>query len=284
MKITAAQIYRDVYAAIKKITYHVDPAVIKELNKTRNAEQSEIAKDVLDAILLNHELSPKNSIPMCQDTGTTVVFAELGIDVQLEEPLQDTINRALSAAQSELPLRASIAFDPFFSRENSGNNCPAILHIKLVWGNTLRLMIAQKGGGAENMSFMKMFNPGISSAEIVDFVVNGVLAAGSKPCPPLILGIGIGGNFEQAPLLAKRALFEPLGRAHPDEEYHKLEQGILAEINAKGCGAQGFGGACTALAVHILHAPCHIASLPIAVNLQCHAHRHIVIEVSRETN
>lgn len=277
-------IYREVFEAIRHITYNPDPALSPILRSALNSEHSELTRDVLASILENHRLAPQKNIPLCQDTGTLVVFAEIGIDVQLSEPLSETINRALIAAQSELPLRASIVKEPLFERQNTRTNAPAILHISQVQGDYLKLIIAQKGGGAENMSFLRMFSPSVWVDELVDYIAMTVLEAGSRPCPPLILGIGIGGNFETAPLLAKRALFKPLGRPHPNPQYRELERGILERINSGACGAQGFGGRLTAVAVHIISAPCHIASLPVAVNVECHAHRHIEIEVSRETN
>ncbi|MCK9310208.1 MAG: fumarate hydratase, partial [Candidatus Cloacimonetes bacterium] len=172
-------------------------------------------------------------------------------------------------------LRASVLTDPLLNRVNSGNNCPAIVHTKIVAGEKLHLHIAQKGGGAENMSRLKMFNPSACPCDVVDYAVETVFLAGSKACPPLIVGIGIGGNFEQCALLAKEALFDNLDARNPEPVYEKLEEDILAAINLTGIGAQGMGGKLTALAVHIKTAPCHIASLPVAVNLQCHSHRHL---------
>ncbi|MDD2506011.1 MAG: fumarate hydratase [Candidatus Cloacimonetes bacterium] len=268
-----------VFEAIRYISYHPDPDLTGLLREAMDTEESEIARDVLSAILENHRLAPQKNIPLCQDTGTTVVFAQLGIDVHLEEPLRESIDRAVIRAQSELPLRASMVMDPYVQRRNSGNNAPAIIHIQSVPGDTLRLQICQKGGGAENMSFMKMLNPGADHTEIAAYVSQKVIEAGSKPCPPLILGIGTGGNFETAPLLAKQALLEPLGREHPQRDYAELEREIRNRVNAEGCGVQGFGGNHTVLAVHILSAPCHIASLPVAVNVECHAHRHISVEL-----
>jgi fumarate hydratase subunit alpha len=277
-------IHQTVISAINYITYHPDPELTPILERALQNEDQEIPRDVIRTILDNHRLSPEIRIPLCQDTGTTVVFAELGCAVQLEEPLEISISRAVAAAQRALPLRASMVSDPLFSRTNTLDNSPAIVHLKIVEGDRLKLIIGQKGGGAENMSFLRMFNPTVGMDELIDYIAQAVVAAGSRPCPPLILGIGIGGNFETAPLLAKRALFEPLGRAHPNPKYQDVERRILEKVNAEGCGVQGFGGKNTVLAVHILEAPCHIASLPLAVNVECHAHRHIELEVSRETD
>lgn len=282
--IQSRAIHCAVVSAIRNITYNPDPLLSPSLKKALQAETSEVARDVLQTILLNHQLSPQTRVPLCQDTGTTVVFAELGCQVLLDEPLQCIIHNAVAFSQAELPMRASMVCDPLFSRCNSRNNTPPIVHIDMVPGDNLRLLIGQKGGGAENMSFLRMFNPTAPPDEIVEYIAETVIAAGSKPCPPLILGIGIGGNFETAPLMAKRALFETLGRAHHKPQYRDLEQKIMSIINERGCGAQGFGGNNTVLAVHIREAACHIASLPVAVNVECHAHRHIELEVSRETD
>ncbi len=267
-----------VYKAIAQISYHVDPLVTLALGDALDRETNELARDAISSILLNQKLSPESNIPLCQDTGSTVVFAEIGAKVQIVgQTLAEAINAAVKSAQAGCPLRASTVDEPLFDRKNRGDNTPAILHVASVKGDMIRLLIAQKGGGSENMSFMKMLSPAAGADGIIDFVCEGVLAAGSRPCPPLILGIGIGSNFEGAPLLAKKALFEVMGRPHPDPRYRQMEEQITERINALGCGVQGFGGCCTVLATHILHAPCHIASLPVAVNIQCHAHRHIEV-------
>lgn len=274
-KIYSEQIQQAVYQAITEVSYHCDPKVTEALQQALEGESNELAQDVLSSILENHRTSPESMIPLCQDTGSTVVLAEIGAGVQiLGQSLPEAINAAVRQAQHDCPLRASTVSEPLFERKNTGDNTPAIIHVEYVAGERIRLLIAQKGGGAENMSFMKMLSPAIGADGIIDFVCDGVLAAGSRPCPPLILGVGIGSNFEGAPLLAKKALFEPLGRAHPDAKYHQMERQITERINTLGCGVQGFRGNCTVLGTHILHAPCHIASLPVAVNLQCHAHRH----------
>lgn len=274
-EISTREIQAAVYGAITEISYHCHPRLTELLEVALSRETSELPRDILQTILQNHRLSPSTHIPLCQDTGTTVVFAEIGNQVRITDGLfSDAVNAAAIQAQAKCPLRASIITDPLFDRVNSGNNSPAVIHTRIVAGDRVRLMIAQKGGGAENMSFMKIFSPSVGKEAIIEYITEGVISAGSRPCPPLILGIGIGSNFEGAPLLAKKALFEPLGRKHPDPRYGEIEAEILRLVNERGCGAQGFGGVTTALAVHILHAPCHIASLPVAVNIQCHAHRH----------
>lgn len=274
-EVSSDHIQEAVYQAITEMSYCCDPQVTLALNKALETETNELARDALTSILENHRISFPDNIPLCQDTGSTVVIAELGSQVQIVgQTLPDLINAAVSRAQKDCPLRASTVAEPLFERKNMGDNTPAIIHVEFTEGDKIRLLIAQKGGGAENMSFMKMLSPAATAADIVDFVCEGVLAAGSRPCPPLVLGIGIGSNFEGAPLLAKKALFEPLARPHPEARYRELELRITEMINNLGCGVQGFGGNNTILATHILYAPCHIASLPVAVNLQCHAHRH----------
>lgn len=266
--------------AIGYISYNVDPQLSETIEIAFENENNELIRDVLHTISQNHKLAPIESIPLCQDTGSTVIFAELGTEVQIiGDSLLGICNSAVIEAQQKYCLRASIVSDPIFDRTNTMNNSPCILHIEHVQGDKLRLLVAQKGGGAENMSFLKMFNPTVNIDELISYVVERVVSAGSRPCPPLIIGIGIGGNFESCAVLAKKAVFEPLGRSNPDRNYAALEQSILSQINKLGCGVQGMGGDRTALAVHIKYAPCHIASLPVAVNIQCHAHRHIVVEL-----
>jgi fumarate hydratase subunit alpha len=185
----------------------------------------------------------------------------------------------MAIAQKKFFLRASLLSDPLFARNNTGNNTPVTLHLSQVPGDQLKLLMAQKGGGAENMSRLKMFNPSANDQDIAEFVVETVKRAGAKACPPLVVGLGIGGNFETCALLANRALFDPLNSPNPAEFYARMEQELLEKINATEIGAQGMGGVSTCLAVKIRTAECHIASLPVAVNLQCHAHRHIEISI-----
>ena len=225
---------------------------MEKLALARRSEEDALVQDVLDAILENNRIAKADGIPICQDTGTTVIFAQLGNRVCFEGfSLQEAADEAAIAAQKCCPLRASMVSDPLFERKNTLANQPALLSIKQVEGDGLRLKIAQKGGGAENMSFLMMLSPTTPVDEIKELIVERIVASGSRPCPPLVVGIGIGGNFERCAALAKEALFEPLGRPHPDENYARVEREILAELNIKGSGAQGMGGLQTALAVHI---------------------------------
>jgi fumarate hydratase subunit alpha len=210
---------------------------------------------------------------MCQDTGIAVIFAELGQEVRIEGGLLiETIHEGVRQGYLEGYLRKSIC-DPF-TRKNTGDNTPAVIHLELVAGDQLKIIIAPKGGGSENMSALAMMKPADGLEGIKRFVVQKASEAGPNPCPPVILGVGIGGNFEKVALLAKRALLRPLGSTNSDPELAALEEELLEKINALGIGPQGLGGRTFALGVHVEKHPCHIASLPVAVNVNCHAGRH----------
>lgn len=276
--ISSQEIETRLVAAIGEITYHPDPAVKPALSIAYELEPEDLPRDVLSSIITNIEIAPNDHIPLCQDTGTFVVFARVGKELIIEgPPLPEIVNSGLIKATKQYYLRCSILSDPLYDRVNTGNNAPAILHISIVEGNSLTLKIAQKGGGAENKSRLKMFNPSATDEDIIQFAVETVILAGAQACPPLILGIGIGGNFETCAILAKKALLSPMEAININPLYAKLENRILRVVNQTDIGAQGMGGTCTALAVHIATAPCHIASLPVAINLQCHAHRHCEI-------
>lgn len=265
---------KEVIAAIGRIFCQANEDVITALANAREIESDPMAQDMLQTMLDNAEISCREQIPTCQDTGTVLVFAELGTAVLLSEGTwQDAIDETLSIAWDKYYLRQSIVRDPLFDRTNCGNQFPCELHIKVVDGEKATFHIGLKGGGAENMSRLKMFNPTAPRTEIEDFIVDTVVSAGGRPCPPVIVGVGIGGNFESCAMLAKRALFLPLGHGNENADYREMEHGILERINSEGQGIMGMAGKTTALAVHILTAKCHIASLPVAVNLDCHAHR-----------
>lgn len=238
-------------------------------------ERNPLARDLLDTCLVNADLAAQRRLPLCQDTGLAVVFAELGEDLRISGgSLHAAIQAGIAQGYREAHLRASLVADPLFVRKNTGDNTPAVIHLDLVPGNRLRLVLAPKGGGSENMTRLAMLTPSAGRAGVVKTVVEAVTAAGGNPCPPVIVGVGLGGTAERALLLAKQALLRPLGSTQPDAEYAALEAECLQRINASGIGAQGLGGTVTALAVHIRHQPCHIASLPVAVALNCHAARH----------
>jgi fumarate hydratase subunit alpha len=244
------------------------------LQKGLQQEESPIGVEVLSRILENAQIATSEFVPMCQDTGVAVIFAELGEEAHFDGAgLVEAINRGVAQGYKEGYLRASMVRDPF-RRQNTKDNTPAIVHINLVPGNRLKLTIAAKGGGAENMSALKMLRPSDGLPGVINFVLETVKKAGPNACPPLIVGVGIGGNLEKCAFLAKKALFRPLDHKHEDPFYAQLEEEWLETVNKLGVGPQGMGGVTTALAVRIEVFPCHIASLPVAVNLDCHAHRH----------
>lgn len=238
-------------------------------------EESEVGRQVLDMILENHRLAAREQRPACQDTGLAVVFLELGQDVHIEGgDLASAINDGVRRGYEKGYLRKSVVDDPLFERKNTRDNTPAIIHTTVVAGDKLKITLAAKGGGAENMSAVAMMIPAAGVEGVRRFVVEQVRKAGSNPCPPVVVGVGIGGNFEVAPLLAKKALVRPMGSKNPNPAYAALEDELLEAINKLGIGPQGLGGSTTALAVHVEYAPCHIASMPVAVNLNCHVSPH----------
>ena len=237
-------------------------------------EESPAGKEVLAQILKNAEVARAQMEPTCQDTGVAVVFAEIGQGAQIVGGwLHDAIDEGVRRGYEQGYLRKSIVAHPL-NRANTGDNTPAIVHVDMVEGDALKITLMAKGGGCENMSRIAMLAPAQGRQGVVDFVVNAVSEAGANPCPPLVLGVGLGGSFDKAALLAKRALLRPVGQPSPDAADAGLEADILAKVNALGIGPQGLGGRVTALAVHVESYPCHIASLPVAVNFDCHAHRH----------
>ena len=255
--------------------YALPPDVLRALEAARQAEPSPLGRHVLDQLVANAEIAAENVYPLCQDTGMTVIWLDLGQEVHLiEGDLYAAIQEGVRRGYAQGYLRASIVDKPFSARQNSGDNTPAVIHTQIVPGDQVRIAVSPKGGGSENMSALGMLTPADGRAGIVSFVTGVVDRAGANPCPPLIVGVGIGGSAEQAMLLAKRSLLRSVGQAHPDAEVADLEREILARVNALGIGPQGVGGRTTALAVHIETYPCHIASLPVGVNLQCHSARH----------
>ncbi len=240
-------------------------------------EECPIAKQVLGCLIDNASCAVRDTLPICQDTGMAVVFADIGEDVHIVgDTLQGAVDRGVRDAYVGGAMRLSIVEDPLFDRVNTEDNTPALLHIRTVPGDRLVLTAAPKGFGSENMSALRMFTPAATAEDIKAFVLETVKKAGANPCPPITVGVGIGSDFEGVACLAKRALILPTHAYHADARYAALEQEILSEINATGIGPQGFGGATTALSVHIMTAPTHIAGLPCAVNIGCHVNRHAV--------
>ena len=247
--------------------------VLQAFSAARQSEEAPIGREIMDLLIENARIARDESIPMCQDTGFAVFFVELGEAVHIiDGSLIDALNEGVRQGYGEGYLRKSICHP--FTRKNTGDNTPAVIHVDLVPGDRLKIIFAPKGGGSENMSRVTMLRPSDGKKGIKDFVVTRVKESGANPCPPTVVGVGIGGTFEKAALLAKKALLRPLGSASPDPELAAFEQEIFEAINNLGIGPQGFGGRTTSLAVHIELFPCHIASLPVAVNINCHAHRH----------
>lgn len=252
-------------------------ALIKEGLKK---EESDFGKYIIEQILDNVDLARRENVAMCQDTGVAVVYVEIGQDVHIAGGnLQEAIHEGVRRGYTNGYLRKSVVADPLFDRINTKDNTPAVIHMNIVAGDRLKLMVVPKGAGSENMGAIKMLKPSEGVDGVKDFVINTVVNAGGNPCPPVIVGVGIGGTMEKATMLAKEALTRKAGAAHPDEQYAQLEKDILEKINLSGVGPQGIGGRVTALAVHIEHYPTHIATLPVAVNLNCHASRHAEAEL-----
>jgi len=256
-----------------------DPRLLELLAAARRGEDNELADTILGQIEENARIAggggdESQRRPLCQDTGLAVFFVEIGSDVRIVGgELTDAINQGVVEGYRDGYLRKSVVGDPV-RRANTGDNTPAIVHLRLVAGDGLRIRYAAKGGGSENMSRIAMLKPADGIEGVKDFVVKTVADAGGNPCPPLVVGVGIGGDFEQCAILAKEALLRPLGDPSGDEFYADVEAELLGRINSLGIGPMGLGGATTALAVHVLAAACHIASLPVAVNLNCHSSRH----------
>lgn len=248
--------------------------VVGALQAAREREQSPVAVKVLDQILLNAGLAREEMLPLCQDTGTTVIFLDVGQDVHITGgDLRAALAAGVSEGYREGYLRASIVDRPFSARTNTKDNTPPIVHTEIVPGDSLRIQLMPKGGGCENMSRFTVMLPGAGKQGITDFVVRTVEESGGNPCPPIIVGVGIGGSAEHAMYMAKRALTRKVGEPNPDAEEAAFEAELLEAVNATGVGPQAVGGTQTALAVHIKTHPTHIASLPVAVNLQCHSAR-----------
>jgi len=255
--------------------YFLPRDVKKALEDAVLKEESPVGRDTLLDILKNAEIAERNQVPICQDTGLTVVFVELGQDLRLVGgDFNEAINEGVRRGYKNGYLRKSAVDDPFLVRKNTGDNTPAIIHTTIVKGDKLKIIIAPKGGGSENMSALRMLTPSEGIKGIKKFVVDTVDKAGSNPCPPVIVGVGIGGTIEMTALIAKKALLRTVGEHNPNPEVAKLENELLEEINNLGIGPQGFGGRITALAVNIETFPAHLASMPVAVNIQCHAARH----------
>ena len=264
--------------AVKKLCMEanvsLEPDVLRAFDRALGTERSPAGKQVLQILKDNAELARTKRIPYCQDTGMVVCFVELGQDVHVTGGgLEDAINEGVRQGYKEGYLRASIVKSPF-DRVNTGDNTPAVIHTEVAPGATLKIMIMAKGGGCENRSKYTMLTPAAGAPAVKDFIIECVKTAGPDACPPLILGVGLGGTFEKAAILSKKALFRELGSPNPDPMLDGLENELLERANRLGIGPQGYGGDTTALGIHVISFPCHITSLPVAVTIECHAHRH----------
>jgi len=274
-EISCDEIAQTVARLCMDANFYLGEDVLAALRRAREEEISPIGREILDQILRNAEIAAREKLPLCQDCGLTVVFLELGQDVHIVGGnLYDAINEGVRRGYEEGYLRKSVVDRPFSARVNTKDNTPAVIHTEVVPGDKLKITVCPKGGGSENMSYLKMLSPAAGRQGVIDFVVDCVDRSGANPCPPIIVGVGIGGTIDQTTLIAKKALLRPVGQPHPDPEVAELEAEILERVNKLGIGPQGFGGKVTALAVHVETFPCHIASLPVAVNIQCHSARH----------
>ncbi|AIO18214.1 L(+)-tartrate dehydratase subunit alpha [Candidatus Izimaplasma bacterium HR1] len=271
--INLKEVTKEVKEAVIKINYNLENDLVELFRKAKANETNKTAKSILDDIIINQEIAKKGKVPLCQDTGVVVVFLEIGYDVSFEGDIYEAINEGVRQGYKEGYLRKSIVNHPF-NRENTKDNTPAIIHTKLVTGDAIKLKIASKGGGSENMSKVTMLTPADGILGVKQLVLDTVFNAGGKPCPPIIVGIGIGGNLEKSALLSKEALLRDLDDSNEDETIKNLEIELYNEINKLGVGPMGVGGETTCLAVKINYYPMHIASLPVAINIQCHSSRH----------
>lgn len=251
------------------------PADVKaKLDQARETEREGLGKEILGDVIRNYRLAEELDIPVCQDTGVAVVFLEIGQDVHIVGgDLEEAVNAGVAQGYTQGLLRCSVVADPL-RRINTDDNTPAVIHTRIVPGDRLSITVAPKGAGSENMSAIKMLTPAAKREGVVEFILSVIQQAGSNPCPPMIVGVGIGGNFELCAELAKRALCRPTDRPNPDPFYRTLEEELLEAANRLDIGPQGFGGINTALAVNVEAGPAHIASLPVAVNIGCHVTRH----------
>jgi len=268
---------REVTEKVKELciaaNYELGNDMLQAFEKAMTEEESPVGKDILQQLVENVRIAREDQTPICQDTGYAVVFLELGQDVHfVGGDVNEAIHEGVRQGYRDGYLRKSTCHP--FTRANRGDNTPAIIHVEMVPGDRVKITVAPKGAGSENMSRVDMLTPAVGIEGIKEFVVDRVRASGANPCPPTVVGVGIGGTFEQAALIAKKALLRSVGEPNPDPELAALEKDLLTRINRLGIGPQGLGGRTTSLAVHVNMMPSHIASLPVAVNIQCHVNRH----------
>ncbi len=270
----ASLISETVAALCKKMAVDLSPGYLDAMRKAVSLERSETGIVVLNTLLRNAELAKTEGLPTCQDTGVTIVHVKIGSEVRVEgATLEDAVNAGVRRGYEEGYLRMSVVGDPLLQRVNTKTNTPAVVHYEFVAGDRIWIRVMEKGTGAENMSQLKMLTPAAGKEGVRDFVMKVVDEAGPNACPPLIVGVGIGGTFDQVGWLAKQAVMRPMGAKNADPKYAAMEEDLLKSVNTVGSGPQGLGGLVTALEVRVEVAPCHIGALPVAVNLECHAHR-----------
>lgn len=273
--VEAKKITEEVKRMAIEAAYYLPQDVLTSLKMSREAEKWSLARDTLDQIIENADIAKNTNSPMCQDTGMAVVFVTFGQDVHIEGGyIEDAINEGVRQGYTEGYLRKSVVADPVYNRVNTKDNTPAIIHYNIVPGDKLHIMFAGKGFGSENMSRLGMLKPSDGLEGVKKFILETVELAGPNPCPPIVVGVGIGGTVDKVTLIAKKALMRPMDSYNPDPFYANLEKEMLEKVNALGIGPQGYGGKTTALRVLIETYPTHIAGLPICVNINCHATRH----------
>jgi len=274
-EIEAKEITKTVSTLCQQANFGLGEDVLNALKKALKTEESPLGREVLSQLIENAGVAKEEKLPLCQDCGTAVVFLEIGQDVHITGgDLYTAIEEGVRQGYDEGYLRKAMVKKPFSERVNTRDNTPAVIHAEIVPGDKLKITVMPKGGGAENMNQLAMLLPNQGSRGVIEMVAHTVEEAGGNACPPLVIGVGIGGTSEKAMLLAKKALLRKVGQPSPDPEVAQLEKDILAAVNALGIGPMGYGGSTTALAVHALVSPTHIVSLPVAVNLQCHSARH----------
>ena len=279
-KIKSDTVTKTVKQLFMDCNYFIDDSITKALKDFREKEKSPVGKNVLSQLLENNEIAAKEQIPICQDTGMAVLFVEYGDKVVIEDgSFKEAVEQGVREAYDEGYLRKSVVTDPVFDRINTKDNTPAVIHTEIIPGDKIKFLVGGKGFGSENMSAIKMLTPSYGAEGVKDFILETVKKAGPNPCPPIVVGVGIGGTFEKAAQLAKKATFRPIDTKNPDPRYAQMEDELLEKITRMGFGPAGLGGNTTALGVNIETYPTHIAGMPVAVNICCHAARHKEAEI-----
>lgn len=279
-KISSQQITQTVKKLFMECNYYIGKDITQALSDACKVERSPVGKSILEQLMENNEIAAKEQIPICQDTGMAVLFVEYGDKITVEGgSFLQAVEQGVREAYEEGYLRKSVVSDPVFDRINTKDNTPCIIHTEVVPGDKLSFLVGGKGFGSENMSDIKMLTPAYGAQGVIDFVLDTVKKAGPNPCPPMVVGVGIGGTFEKAAQLAKKATLREINTSHKDERYAQMEEHLLEQINKMGFGPAGLGGTTTALGVNIETYPTHIAGMPVAVNICCHAARHKSITI-----